>query len=248
MPEVLRAELARPSWKGDLVALGTNTDPYQWVESRYRMMPEILAALDEADTPVSVLTKSPLVMRDVDLYERMAKSLLGLGQPLGPDPRREGLASDRAAHSLAQRPPRRRRRAAQTRHRLRRPDRPLDARHQRRPRAGPTNSRSRPRSRRHLPRRRSPPPPGRGPRSLLRLATGKTPRPPSTLREALFQRPRVHAPRGTQSRQQRRPGLGSRPWSRKAAGKGGGYDRRHRCFGWRSNASFSLLRAFTGKL
>ncbi len=73
VPEVLRAELARPSWRGDLVALGTNTDPYQWVESRYRLMPEILAALEEADTPVSVLTKSPLAMRDVDIYERMSK-------------------------------------------------------------------------------------------------------------------------------------------------------------------------------
>ena len=37
-PEVLRAELARPSWKGEHVALGTNTDPYQWVEGRYRLM------------------------------------------------------------------------------------------------------------------------------------------------------------------------------------------------------------------
>jgi DNA repair photolyase len=75
VPEVLRAELGRPSWKRELVALGTNTDPYQWVESRYRMMPEILKALEEAETPVSVLTKSPLAMRDVDLYERMAKRL-----------------------------------------------------------------------------------------------------------------------------------------------------------------------------
>jgi len=75
VPELLRAELQRPSWKRDLVALGTNTDPYQWVESRYRFMPAILAALEEADTPVSVLTKSPLVLRDVDLYERMAKRL-----------------------------------------------------------------------------------------------------------------------------------------------------------------------------
>ncbi|HXS47881.1 MAG TPA: radical SAM protein [Solirubrobacterales bacterium] len=75
VPELLRRELARPSWKRELVALGTNTDPYQWVESRYRMMPEILAALEAADTPVSVLTKSPLALRDVDLYERMAKRL-----------------------------------------------------------------------------------------------------------------------------------------------------------------------------
>ncbi len=63
------------SWKRDLVALGTNTDPYQWVESRYRMMPEILAALEQAETPVSVLTKSPLVMRDVEIFARMAKKL-----------------------------------------------------------------------------------------------------------------------------------------------------------------------------
>jgi DNA repair photolyase len=75
VPEQLRAELARPSWKRELVALGTNTDPYQWVESRYRMMPEILAALEAADTPVSVLTKSPLALRDADLFERMAKRL-----------------------------------------------------------------------------------------------------------------------------------------------------------------------------
>ena len=75
VPELLRAELRRPSWKRELVALGTNTDPYQWVESRYRMMPEILDALEEADTPVSVLTKSPLAIRDIDRYERMAKKL-----------------------------------------------------------------------------------------------------------------------------------------------------------------------------
>jgi DNA repair photolyase len=75
VPELLRAELARPSWKRELVALGTNTDPYQWVESRYRMMPEILTALEAAETPVSVLTKSPLAMRDVEIFERMARKL-----------------------------------------------------------------------------------------------------------------------------------------------------------------------------
>jgi DNA repair photolyase len=75
VPEVLRAELRRSSWKRDLVALGTNTDPYQWVESRYRFMPAILAALEEADTPVSVLTKSPLALRDIEIFARMAKHL-----------------------------------------------------------------------------------------------------------------------------------------------------------------------------
>jgi DNA repair photolyase len=75
VPELLRKELRRASWKRELVALGTNTDPYQWVESRYRMMPEILAALEQAGTPVSVLTKSPLAMRDVEIYARMSKRL-----------------------------------------------------------------------------------------------------------------------------------------------------------------------------
>ncbi|HWH19002.1 MAG TPA: radical SAM protein [Solirubrobacterales bacterium] len=70
VPELVRAELARPSWKRELVALGTNTDPYQWCEGRYRMLPEILEALLAAETPVSVLTKSPLVMRDIEIFER----------------------------------------------------------------------------------------------------------------------------------------------------------------------------------
>jgi len=75
VPEMLRAELRRPSWRRELVALGTNTDPYQWVESRYRLMPEILEALEAAQTPVTVLTKSPLVLRDIEIFERMAKKL-----------------------------------------------------------------------------------------------------------------------------------------------------------------------------
>jgi len=68
-PEVLRAELARPSWKREHVALGTNTDPYQWVEGRYRLMPEIWEALGAARTPCSVLTKSPLVLRDLEVLK-----------------------------------------------------------------------------------------------------------------------------------------------------------------------------------
>jgi DNA repair photolyase len=70
VPELVRAEVARPSWKRELVALGTNTDPYQWCESKYRMLPEILEALLASGTPVSVLTKSPLVMRDIEIFER----------------------------------------------------------------------------------------------------------------------------------------------------------------------------------
>ena len=66
-PEVLRAELARPSWKREHVALGTNTDPYQWVEGRYELMRGIWEALRDSGTPCSVLTKSPLLLRDLDL-------------------------------------------------------------------------------------------------------------------------------------------------------------------------------------
>ena len=73
LPEVLRAELARPSWKREHVALGTNTDPYQWVEGRYRLMPEVWAALRDSDTPCSVLTKSPLLLRDLPLLAELAE-------------------------------------------------------------------------------------------------------------------------------------------------------------------------------
>jgi DNA repair photolyase len=73
VPEVLRAELARPSWKGEHVALGTNTDPYQWVEGRYKLMRGIWEAMREAANPCSVLTKSPLLLRDIDLMREIAE-------------------------------------------------------------------------------------------------------------------------------------------------------------------------------
>src|SRR2546426_1985987 len=56
VPELLRAELSRPSWKHEHVALGTNTDPYQWVEGRYRLMPGIWEALRDTGTPGSLVT------------------------------------------------------------------------------------------------------------------------------------------------------------------------------------------------
>ena len=66
-PERLRAELARSGWQREHVALGTNTDPYQWVERRYELMRGIWEALRDARNPCSVLTKSPLLLRDLDL-------------------------------------------------------------------------------------------------------------------------------------------------------------------------------------
>jgi DNA repair photolyase len=73
VPEVLRSELARPSWKREHVALGTNTDPYQWVEARYRLMEGIWEALRDAANPCSVLTKSPLLLRDLGLMLEIAE-------------------------------------------------------------------------------------------------------------------------------------------------------------------------------
>jgi DNA repair photolyase len=65
--EVLRKELAKPSWGRHPVALGTNTDPYQRAEGRYRLMPGIIAALAQSGTPFSILTKGTLLRRDLDL-------------------------------------------------------------------------------------------------------------------------------------------------------------------------------------
>jgi DNA repair photolyase len=73
VPEVLRAELARPAWKGEHIAMGTNTDPYQWVEGRYKLMRGIWEVLRDARNPCSILTKSPLVLRDLDLLKEIAE-------------------------------------------------------------------------------------------------------------------------------------------------------------------------------
>lgn len=65
--DVLRRELAKPTWAREPVALGTNTDPYQRAEGRYRLMPEIIGALAESRTPLSILTKGTLLRRDLPL-------------------------------------------------------------------------------------------------------------------------------------------------------------------------------------
>jgi DNA repair photolyase len=72
-PEVLRVELAKPSWKREHVALGTNTDPYQWVEGRYKLMQGIWEAMRDFANPCSVLTKSPLLLRDLPLMLEIAE-------------------------------------------------------------------------------------------------------------------------------------------------------------------------------
>jgi len=80
-PEVLRRELRKPSWAREHVALGTNTDPYQWVEGRYKLMPGIWEALAESGTPASILTKSPLLLRDLELMKRVPEIRANLSVP-----------------------------------------------------------------------------------------------------------------------------------------------------------------------
>ncbi len=72
-PDVLRRELGKPSWKREQVALGTATDPYQAAEGRYRLTRRILEALRDFRTPVSIVTRSPMVVRDLDVLADMAE-------------------------------------------------------------------------------------------------------------------------------------------------------------------------------
>ena len=73
--EVLRRELARPSWKREHVALGTNTDPYQRAEGRYALMPGVIGALARSGTPFSILTKGTLARRDVPLLAAASRDV-----------------------------------------------------------------------------------------------------------------------------------------------------------------------------
>jgi DNA repair photolyase len=65
--ELLRAELARRSWRGEAVAIGAATDPYQPAEGRYRLTQRCLAALRDAANPFHVITRGPLIVRDAEL-------------------------------------------------------------------------------------------------------------------------------------------------------------------------------------
>lgn len=72
-PEVLARELRSPKWCHEHVAMGTNTDPYQRAEGRYRLMPGIIDALTASATPFSVLTKGTLLARDLPLLTAAAE-------------------------------------------------------------------------------------------------------------------------------------------------------------------------------
>jgi DNA repair photolyase len=71
--ELLEKELASPNYSPKVIAIGTNTDPYQPIERKYQVMRRILEVLDRAGHPVGIVTKSALVLRDLDILARMAE-------------------------------------------------------------------------------------------------------------------------------------------------------------------------------
>ena len=73
--EVLRRELARASWRRDEVAMGTATDPYQPAEGRFRLTRACIGELAAAGTPFSIVTRGPLVVRDVDVLADAAREV-----------------------------------------------------------------------------------------------------------------------------------------------------------------------------
>lgn len=80
---VLRKEVSAPRWNREHVAMGTNTDPYQRAEGRYKLMPEVIAALADSGTPFSILTKGTVLSRDLGLLTAAGNSVsVGLGVSL----------------------------------------------------------------------------------------------------------------------------------------------------------------------
>jgi DNA repair photolyase len=72
-PEVLRRELDKPSWAREQVALGTATDPYQPIEGHYKLTRRTLEALVAGRTPVGIVTKGPMIVRDKELLAELAR-------------------------------------------------------------------------------------------------------------------------------------------------------------------------------
>jgi DNA repair photolyase len=73
--DVLRRELARPSWERESVAIGAATDPYQPAEGRFRLTRACLVELTSARTPFSIITRGPLAVRDLDVLQQASAEL-----------------------------------------------------------------------------------------------------------------------------------------------------------------------------
>ena len=70
--EVLRRELARPSWAREIIAIGAATDPYQPAEGRYKLTRACLEVLADAANPIRIITRGPMIVRDIDVLARAA--------------------------------------------------------------------------------------------------------------------------------------------------------------------------------
>src|SRR6204780_2845914 len=98
-PELLERELSAPGYTPKVIAIGTNTDPYQPIERRFKIMRRILEVLERAGHPVGIVTKSALVLRDLDILARMAeRNLVKVAPPVPPlDPKLARTMEPRAA-------------------------------------------------------------------------------------------------------------------------------------------------------
>ena len=81
LPELLRRELSRQSWAHETVAVGTATDPYQPIEGHYRITRRCLEALVESATPFSIVTKGPMIVRDLDILVRAVRCTVYMSVP-----------------------------------------------------------------------------------------------------------------------------------------------------------------------
>ena len=85
--EVLRRELARPSWRGEGIAIGAATDPYQPAEGRFRLTRACLEVLAAAANPFGLITRGPMIVRDIDVLADAARRRRRVGHVLGADAR-----------------------------------------------------------------------------------------------------------------------------------------------------------------
>ncbi len=114
--EALKRELAEPGYSVRTIAIGTNTDPYQPIERRYRIMRRILEVLDATNHPVGIVTKSALVLRDLDILDLDGRARPCQGGAVGDHARPKTRPRHGAAREHARQAHRDAREAGQGRH------------------------------------------------------------------------------------------------------------------------------------
>ena len=173
--EVLRRELRRPSWTGELVAIGSATDCYQPIEGHYKLTRGALEVLLEHRNPASIVTKGPMIVRDKDLLARLSALEGSTRLRQRAVRRRRGVRGTGARHGLSAAAPARGARAGRRRRAGPDPDEPDRARVLVEAVADRAHGRGLRGARRaHRRRQRDAPRRGR-PHALLRLARARAP-------------------------------------------------------------------------